>query len=243
MAVRIIVLDLGLAVPTKIGGGRFLSGRRRLIDLSHVVEHGMETYPGFPGPVICDFISREQSRVFYDKGAEFQIARIDMVGNTSTYVDAPFHRFADGKDLAELPLESLVELPGVVVRPCGEGRAVDAAEFEGLEVAGRAVLVNTGWSRHWRTPEYFGPHHFLTEAAARWLRDHRAALVGIDSLNIDSREDGRRPVHTTLLGAEVPICEHMRGLEELPREGFTFSAAPVKVRAFGSFPVRAYAVV
>ena len=167
-----------------------------------------------------------------------------MVGNTGTYLDSPFHRFADGKDLAELDLASLADLPGLVVRVTGmEGRAIGRGAFAALDVRGRAVLVHTGWAEHWGTDRYFEGHPFLTEDAARHLRDEGAALVGIDSLNIDDTADGRRPVHTTLLGAGIPIVEHLRGLEQLPAGGFRFSAVPVKVRGLGSFPVRAYARV
>ncbi len=217
--------------------------KTRLVDLSHTVEHGMVTYPGLPAPLICDFLSREQSRAHYAPGTEFHIGRIEMVANTGTYVDSPFHRFADGKSLAELPLESLAELEAVVVTPrLREGeRAMGAEFFEDLRCERKAVLVRTGWSRHWRTEQYGSGHPFLTEDAAELLRERGAALVGIDSLNIDSTEDRRRPVHTVLLGAEIPVCEHLRGLEELPEEGFRFSAVPVKVRNFGTFPVRAYA--
>jgi arylformamidase len=215
-----------------------------LIDLSHTVEHGLITYKGLPAPVICDFLSRERSRDLYATGTEFHIGRIDMVANTGTYVDSPFHRFASGRDLADLPLTSLADLDGVLIRITPDhSRAIGAEAFRDMRVKGRAVLVHTGWSRHWKTDQYFEGHPFLTEDAAALLRDEGAVLVGIDSYNIDSVEDLRRPVHTTLLGADIPICEHMCGLEALPLEGFKFSAVPVKVRGFGTFPVRAYAVV
>ena len=215
-----------------------------LIDVSHTVEHGMITYKGLPAPVICDYLSREASRARYALGTEFHIGRIDMVANTGTYVDAPFHRFAGGKDLADLPLKSLADLDLIVVRARGRaGRGIDATAFRGLEVQGRAVLVDTGWSAHWRTDRYFEGHPFLTADAARALADGGATLVGIDSFNIDDTDDGSRPVHTTLLGAEIPIAEHLTGLERLPDRGARFFAVPVKVRAFGTFPVRAFAAV
>jgi kynurenine formamidase len=213
----------------------------KLADLSHTVEHGMVTYRGLPAPLICDFLTREASRAFYEPGTEFHIGRIDMVANTGTYLDSPFHRFAAGLDLAQLPLESLANLDGIVVR--NRGRAIGAAAFDGLDVRGKAVLVNTGWDRHWRTDEYSEGHPFLTGEAARWLADRGAALVGIDSYNIDDTADGSRPVHTILLGAEIPICEHMCNLAALPSSGFRFFAVPVKVAGFGTFPVRALAVV
>jgi len=218
--------------------------KNRLVDLSHTVEHGLVTYKGLPAPVICDFMSREESRGKYSLGTEFQIGKIEMVANTGTYVDAPFHRFAAGKDLAELPLSSLAELDAVLVRPnLQQGRAIGAGSFSGLDLRGKAALIHTGWSRYWATEQYFEGHPFLTEEAAQFLRDAGAIFVGIDSLNIDSTDDGSRPVHTTLLGADIPICEHLCDLDLLPESGFRFSAVPVKVRGFGTFPVRAYASI
>jgi kynurenine formamidase len=214
---------------------------KTLIDLSHVIEAGMVTYKGLPGPHICDFWSREQSAALYEDGSTFQIGRIDMVANTGTYLDAPFHRFEDGADLAALELPQLASLPGLVVR--SNELAIDAAAFEGLDVAGKAVLVHTGWDRHWRTEAYYQRHPFLTEAAARLLAERGAALVGIDSHNIDDTRVPRRPVHTILLGAGVLVCEHMTNLGALPDSGFRFSAVPPKVSGMGTFPVRAFAQV
>jgi kynurenine formamidase len=217
---------------------------KRIVDLSHVIEHGMTTYPGLPGPQICDFWTREGSAANYDDGSSFHIGRIDMVANTGTYLDSPFHRYAEGQDLADLPLPSLAHLPGIVVRQPWETKiAVDVAALEGCDVAGKAVLVQTGWDRHWRTDRYGEDHPFLTPAAADWLIEHGATLVGIDSNNIDDTRLRARPVHTKLLGAEIPICEHMTGLGQLPDQGFRFSAVPPKVRGMGTFPVRAYAVL
>ena len=213
----------------------------RYIDLSHTIEHGMVTYKGLPAPIICDFLSREASKKQYSEITTFQIGKIELVANTGTYVDAPFHRHIDGKDLSELSLESLVNLEGLVFRT--RERANGPELFRNAEVRGKAVLVNTGWARYWRSDKYFQGHPFLTEAAAVWLRVHGAALVGIDSLNIDSTATGERPVHTVLLGADIPICEHLCHLEQLPDSGFRFHAAPVKVKGFGSFPVRAYAIM
>lgn len=215
----------------------------RLIDLSHEVEHGMVTYKGLPAPIICDFLSREDSRKNYAEGTQFHIGKIEMVANTGTYVDSPFHRFADGIDLSELPLESLADLDGVVVHVQGYGRSIPVSAFEGFDLSGKAVLVHTGWSRHWRTDRYFEGHPFLTKEAAQHLADAGVAFVGIDTFNIDDTADGARPAHTILLGNRIPICEHMCGLEDLPDQGFRFHAAPVKVKAFGTFPVRAYAVL
>lgn len=204
----------------------------------------MITYKGLPAPLICDYWSREYSRQFYAAGTEFQIGKIEMVANTGTYLDSPFHRFADGKDLSELPLASLARLDGQVVRvPWQAGRSIQRTAFAGLDLRGVAVLVHTGWDTHWRTDQYFEGHPFLTEDAAQYLVDEGVALVGIDSLNIDDTADGRRPVHSLLLRAEIPIVEHLRGLEQLPNHGFRFFAVPVKVKGFGSFPVRAFAVL
>lgn len=216
----------------------------RLVDLSHTVEDGMLTYKGLPAPIICDFLSHEASREHYAPGTEFHIGRIDMVANTGTYIDAPFHRYADGKDLSELPLESLADLDTVIVRaPFDRGRAIDASAFTGLHVNGKAVLIHTGWNRHWRTDSYFEGHPFLTADAARLLHEMGVALVGIDSLNIDDTADGHRPVHSTLLRYDIPIIEHMTGLETLPDIGGRLFAVPVKVKSFGTFPVRAFCAV
>ncbi len=217
--------------------------KSRLIDLSHEVEHGMITYQGLPAPVICDYLSRQESRRHYSAGTEFNIGKIEMVANTGTYVDSPFHRFAEGLDLSELPLESLADLEGIVVHAQEFGRAISAKAFHGLALEGKAVLIHTGWARHWRTDRYFEGHPFLTEDAAKFLVISKAAFVGIDTYNIDDISDSTRPVHTILLSCEIPICEHMCGLEQLPDRGFRFHAVPVKVKAFGTFPVRAYAVL
>src|SRR5262249_7715348 len=217
---------------------------RRLIDLSHTVEDGLITYRGLPAPVICDYLSREQSRAHYAEGTEFQIGKIEMVANTGTYLDSPFHRFAAGRDLAELDLTNLANLDAVAVHLTDTTeRAISRAAFGALGVRGKAVLVHTGWDTYWHTEQYFEGHPFLTEDAAIYLRDAGAVLVGIDSLNIDDTADGRRPVHTTLLGADIPIVEHLCGLDLLPARGFCFSAVPVKVKGMGTFPIRAYAAL
>jgi kynurenine formamidase len=217
---------------------------RQLIDVSHTVEHGMITYKGFPAPIICDWMSREASRAKYALGTEFHIGQIEMIGNTGTYIDSPFHRYEDGKDLSELPLDSVADLECLVVRvEPSRGAAIDRVPLAATNVRGRAVLFHTGWDRHWRTDSYFEGHPHLTERAAEWLANAGAALVGIDSLNIDSTESGERPVHTILLGHEIPIVEHLCGLTALPEEGGRFFAVPVKVKAFGTFPVRAFALV
>jgi kynurenine formamidase len=204
----------------------------------------MVTYKGLPAPLICDHLSREASRSVYDAGTEFQIGRIEMVGNTGTYMDTPFHRYADGYDLADLSLDRITACPGLMIDVAGmSGRAVDWMALAADDIAGMAVLIRTGWDRHWRTDQYFEGHPHLTEAAAIYLRDRGAAMVGIDSFNIDDTSGGTRPVHTVLLGAGIPIIEHMTGLDRLPASGFLFSAVPPKIRAMGTFPVRAFAMV
>jgi len=237
--------DVAAAAPGGETGGE-ASGqdrpRERLVDLSHTVEHGMVTYKGLPAPIICDYLSREQSRALYAPGTEFHIGKIEMVANTGTYLDSPFHRFADGKDLSALDLPAVAELEGIVVRVTGmQGRTIGRAALMPYDVRGKAVLVHTGWDAHWRTDQYFEGHPFLTADAAAYLVASGAALVDLDSMNIDDIGYGARPVHTALLGAGIPIVEHLRGLEQLPIAGFRFTAAPVKVKGFGTFPVRAYA--
>jgi kynurenine formamidase len=215
-----------------------------LIDLSHTIVHGMTTYPGLPGPLICDYLSREASRSQYAPGVEFQIGKIEMVANTGTYLDSPFHRYADGKDLSQLPLESLAGLDGVVVRVLSAaGRAISRRSFEAIELEGKAVLVHTGWDVHWRTERYLSNNPFLTRDAAEYLVSQGAVLVGIDSLNIDDIGDPSRPVHSTLLGADIPIVEHMCNLAGLPDRQFRFFAVPAKVAGFGTWPVRAFGQV
>ncbi|HEX6042845.1 MAG TPA: cyclase family protein [Pyrinomonadaceae bacterium] len=212
------------------------------VDISHTVEHGMITYKGLPAPVISDFLSREDSRSHYDEGTEFNIARIDMVANTGTYLDSPFHRYARGKDLAHLDLSAIANVDGIVVR--SSERAISEHALEGVDIKGKAVLFHTGWDVHWRTDTYSnGEHPFLTEGAAEYLAKGGATIVGIDSYNIDSTSSGKRPAHSILLGHDIPIVEHLCGLGELPESGFKFFAVPVKVRHFGTFPVRAFAIV
>jgi kynurenine formamidase len=215
----------------------------RFIDLSHTVEDGLITYKGLPAPIICDFLSREQSRQHYAPGTEFQIGKIEMVANTGTYLDSPFHRYQDGKDLSELGLTSLANLDGVRAKSEGQ-RVVDASAFRKMDVNGKAVLINTAWDKHWRTEKYFdGTHPFLSKDAAQFLADNGAALVGIDSYNIDDTADLTRPAHSILLRAGIPIVEHMCHLDQLPNEGFRFFAVPVKIKGMGTFPVRAFAIV
>lgn len=213
----------------------------KLIDLSHEIAHGIVTYPGLPSPIICDFLSREASRAYYAEGVEFHIPQITMVANTGTYLDSPFHRYAQGKDLSQLPLEWLAGVEGVRIQT--DAARIGREVFGEIELRGKAVLIETGWSRHWGTARYLSGHPFLTETAAQHLCECGARIVGIDSLNIDDIGDRRRPVHSALLGSDIPIVEHMDNLGALPGSGFRFFAVPVKIREFGTFPVRAFAQI
>lgn len=204
----------------------------------------MVTYRGLPAPAISDWLSREASRSRYGPGTTFQIGKIELLANTGTYIDAPFHRYAEGSDVAGYGLEAVANLTGVVVRVSGQGRPIDAERFTGFDVTGKAVLIHTGWDAHWRTDTYSaGQHPFVTREAAQYLADQRPALVGIDSLNIDDDKDSSRPAHTILLGAGVAIVEHLTNLADLPDRGFRFFAVPPRVKGMGSFPVRAFALI
>lgn len=235
------------------------------IDLSHTIEDGMVTYKGLPPPIITDFLSRANSIERYAPGTQFQIGKIEMIANTGTYIDSPFHRYENGSDLAGFELSSLANLEGIVIRHVGvaeralesaafskmdfssptvDDRAIAVERISGLDVRGKAVLFHTGWDMRWRTDDYAnGKHPFLTESTAEFLAQAGAALVGIDSLNIDDTTTGARPVHSILLAHNIPIVEHLCGLRELPDEGFRFFAVPPKIRGFGAFPVRAFAIV
>jgi len=215
----------------------------KLIDLSHTIEHGMVTYKGLPAPLICDYLSREASRERYAPGTEFHIGKIEMVANTGTYLDSPFHRYADGDDLAALTLDRLANLDSVIARIEPGLRTIDCLPFSERDVRGKAVLIHTDWSRHWRTDQYFERHPHLTGKLAQWLVDAGARLVGIDSFNIDSVDTGERPVHSVLLRNDIPIVEHMANLAAAPETGGTFFAVPPKVKGFGTFPVRAFVSV
>ena len=216
----------------------------RIVDLSHEILDGMTTHPGIPPPVISAFLTHEASTARYAPGTTFEIGRIDLVANTGTYIDTPAHRFPGGQDLAGLTLERLVDLEGTLVDCRGASeRAIGPDMFRGVDVRGRAVLVATGWDQHWGTPEYLSDNPFLTGAAAEWLVESGAALIGIDSLNIDSLTDPTRPAHTAILGAGIPLVEHLTGLGDLPSTGWRFFAVPPRIRGMATFPVRAFAIV
>ncbi len=216
--------------------------QNKLIDLSHTIFNNLVTYKGLPAPIICDYLSREDSQSYYEEGTTFQIGKIEMVGNTGTYIDCPFHRFENGKDLSEVDLESFANIEAIIIN------AVDSTEvgvdyFMGKEVNNKAVLIRTDWSKHWNTETYFDNHPYLTKEAAQYLKDNNAKLVGIDSHNIDDTRTKSRPIHTLLLGAEILIVEHLCNLNKLPDNNFLFSAVPPKMKGMGTFPVRAFATI
>ena len=203
----------------------------------------MVTYRGLPSPTISDWLSRDASKARYAAGTTFHIGKMELVANTGTYIDSPFHRYADGRDIAGYTLEAIADLPGVLIRVGGAGRPVNRARFEGQELKGKAVLVHCGWDTHWRTDAYSsGEHPFVTSDAAEYLAKAGAVLVGIDSFNIDDDKDGSRPAHTILLGAGIAIVEHMTRLSALPDSGFRFFAVPPRIKGMGSFPVRAFVI-
>ena len=216
----------------------------KFIDLSHTIENGLITYKGLPAPIICDYWSREFSKQYYEEGTSFQIGKIEMVSNTGTYIDCPFHRYEDGKDLSEIPLENFAEIEGIVIRvPYTETLSIDEIPFQNHDLKNKAVLIHTAWDQHWNTEQYYENHPYLTEQAAQYLKEQEAKLVGIDSHNIDDVRGKTRPVHSTLLGANILIVEHLCNLQSLPNDGFLFSAVPPKVKGMGSFPVRAMAKI
>lgn len=220
-----------------------LQNSQRFVDLSHSVEDGLITYKGLPAPVICDYLSREESRKRYAEGTEFHIGKIEMVANTGTYLDSPFHRYPEGCDLSQLRLPSIADLDGIVIRVLNSpAREIEVSAFRHIDVKDKAVLIHTGWDVHWRSEKYFERHPFLTKEAAQFLTDSGARLVGIDSLNIDDTLDLSRPAHSILLKADIPIVEHLCNLNSLPDEGFKFFAVPVKVKGMGTFPVRAFGI-
>lgn len=211
-----------------------------IIDLSHTIENGLITYKGLPAPIICDYLSREQSRNVYEEGTEFQIGKIEMVANTGTYIDCPFHRYEHGKDFAALPAQLFTDIEGIKISvPYHQQKVIDASYFVNLNLKDKAVLVHTGWSEYWRTDAYFENHPCLTEDAAIFLSEQGVRLVGIDSHNIDDTAKKSRPVHSTLLAQEIFIVEHLTNLDQLPSNGFSFTALPPKLKGMGTFPVRA----
>ena len=215
-----------------------------IIDLSHTIENGTITYKGLPAPVICDYLSREESRKVYEEGTEFQIGKIEMVTNTGTYIDCPFHRYPLGKDFAALPADLFTDLEAIKVHiPYSKQKAIGVSYFKGVQLRNKAVLVHTGWSEHWGRDTYFENHPYLTEDAAVYLREQQVRLVGIDGHNIDDTSKRSRPVHTILLAAEIFIVEHLCNLESVNARDFLFTALPPKFKGVGTFPVRAIAKI
>jgi len=216
---------------------------KKLIDLSHTIEHGLVTYKGLPAPIICDYLSREASKKLYGEGTSFQIGMIEICSNTGTYLDSPFHRYEEGDDISQLDLSAVASLDVIKVTVAEEIHSIGVEFFIDLDVTGKAVLVETNWSRHWNTEQYYEGHPHLTEAAAQCLKDKGAVLVGIDSYNIDDVSGNQRPVHSLLLGANILIVEHLCNLAALPSSGGKFYAVPVKLKGVGTFPVRAFVEV
>jgi len=218
--------------------------KSRFIDLSHIIEDGQITYKDLPAPIICDFLSREESKAMYGPDTSFQIGKLEIISNTGTYLDCPFHRYEDGQDISEVTLEKMVDIEGVIIDASqSKNRAIDVSYFEDEVLTGKAILVHTGWSKHWQTDGYYEEHPYLTKDAALYLRDHGATLVGIDSYNIDDITDELRPVHTILLGSGILIVEHLNNLESIKGQQFTFTAVPPKIKGMGTFPVRAFATI
>jgi arylformamidase len=227
--------------PSDHGRGAATAGGR-LVELGHVIRAGMITYPGLPGPTIIPYLTREASRERYAPGTEFTIDQLTLVGNTATYLDAPYHRYPDGADLSSIPLAQTVDLPAIVVRMAGaQQHGIDVGALAALDVGGTAVLLHTGDDNRFGTPAYAEERHFLTRAGAAWLAANGAALVGIDALNIDDTDDRERPAHTLLLAAGIPVIEHLTGLEQLPPTGARFTAVPLRIEGLGTIPVRAFA--
>ncbi len=216
----------------------------RFIDLSHTIKNGEVTYKGLPAPLICDFLSREDSSKQYDDNTSFQIGKIEMVSNTGTYIDCPFHRYEKGKDLSQVSINKMADIDGILIHvPYTTSLAIDKDYFEGLNLKNKAVLVYTSWSDFWQSDEYFENHPYLTANAATYLKEQEVSLVGIDSHNIDNTSNKSRPVHTILLKEEILIVEHMTNLKALLGHDFLFTAVPPKVEGFGTFPVRAFAKI
>lgn len=213
---------------------------RKFLDVSHIIEDGLITYRGLPAPHICDFLTREASKSHYSNDTSFQIGKIEMVVNSGTYIDAPFHRYAEGSDISQLDIASLAGLDAIKVIIPEDVKIIDRSYFDKLDINSQAVIIQTNWSRFWNSESYYQGHPFLTEDAAMYLRDKGVSLVGIDSLNIDDTSGGERPVHSILLGADILIVEHLCNLKDIPEFNFKFSAVPVKVKGVGSFPVRAF---
>ncbi|HWU38950.1 MAG TPA: cyclase family protein [Candidatus Acidoferrum sp.] len=214
----------------------------KFIELNHVLEDGMQAYPGLPSPKIGAYLDHEASRDHYAGRAEFFLGRVDMVCNIGTYLDSPFHRHRGQADLSQIPLERVAGVPGIVLDAAGS-RAAIALERPASDLSGRAVLIRTGWDRRWGTDAYWEPGPYLAASTVDLLIQARAVLVGVDFWNVDNTQDPSRPAHTRLLAEEILIVEHLCNLSALPRTGFRFSAVPLRILRGASFPVRAFAEV
>jgi kynurenine formamidase len=214
----------------------------KYIDLSHTIEEGVTSYKGLPAPIICDYFSREESKAFYEEGTTFQIGKIEMVSNTGTYLDTPFHRFENGHDLSEILIAQTADIEAIIIKVSfHKTLSIGPEYFKELDLENKALLVHTGWAEHWKTDAYYTGNPFLTKEAAEYLVSQKVKLVGIDSHNIDDTSGKSRPVHTTLLQNEILIVEHLCNLESIPADiSFRFSATPPKVKGMGTFPVRAF---
>ena len=221
--------------------------RARYVELSHVIRAGLVTYPGLPAPSITPHLTREASKNSYAPGTQFAMDVITMIGNTGTYLDSPFHRYQNGRDLAGLSLDTLVDQSAEVFHlHDSKGRGIPAPVFFDRDVAGKAVLLHTGWDTHFATPAYAVDAPFLSREGAEYLVDQGVTVVGIDSLNIDDTSTdaaGERPAHSLLLQAGIHVIEHLTNLGELPASGATFTATAPLVEGFGTFPVRAFATL
>jgi len=216
---------------------------RKLVELNHVLEDGMRAYPGLPRPKIGAFLDHEASRPHYDGQAEFYLGQVDMVCNLGTYLDSPYHRHRDRSDLSQIPLEKVAGVPGIVLDAAASTDRSIAVDCSASELRGRAVLIRTGWDRHWGTDAYWQPGPFLAAGSVDLLIHGGATLVGVDFWNVDDTGDPSRPAHTRLLAEGILIVEHLCNLSALPRTGFRFSAVPLRIVRGASFPVRAFAEI
>ena len=208
---------------------------KEYIDLNHPLESGMQTYPG---------LSEVET---YDKAPRFSngalIDGIKMLGIPSTYIDAPYHVDPHGGKVADYKLEQLVNLP-IVVIPLPEGHSFYAKEdIEKYQVRGKTVLLFTGKSRYFGTPEYSKNPPYISTAAAEWLAGQKAALVGIDALLVDNyNQNDTTPVHDVLLKNGVVIAEDMTNLGALAGKDARLTAVPPRA-PLASFPTRIFATV
>jgi len=216
---------------------------KKYVELNHVLEDQMRAYPGFPPPVIRALMDHEESRPYYDDKAEFFIGRVDMVCNIGTYLDSPFHRYPDGADLSQIPLEMVAGVSGIVLDAVMSSSRSIMIDCSDLKLRERAVLVRTGWDKRWGTEDYWEPGPYLADDFIDLLIRAKPKLLGVDFWNVDNTMDPARPAHTRLLAANVLLVEHLCNLSVLPRTGFRFFAVPLRIVRGASFPVRAFAEI